>query len=74
MLTGSNVAALGELARSFPGIGFIASGGVSCIEDVKNLLDLKLDNLVGVITGKAIYENRLSVTEAVKLTQYGYTM
>ena len=45
----------------------IASGGVAELEDIKDLLDLKLENLIGVITGKAIYDGRLDLEEAIKL-------
>ncbi len=49
-----------EMGEKFPGLCVIASGGVSTMEDI-----LTLDNLgtYGVIVGKAIYENRISLTE-----------
>jgi len=45
----------------------IASGGVSGVEDLKNLLNLNQKNLFGVITGKAIYDGKLDLEEAIKL-------
>jgi phosphoribosylformimino-5-aminoimidazole carboxamide ribotide isomerase len=45
----------------------IASGGVSGISDIQNLLDLKQKNLSGVITGKAIYDGKLDLEEAIRL-------
>jgi len=42
----------------------IASGGVSGIDDIKKLKTL---NLYGVILGKALYENKISIEEAKKL-------
>ena len=50
-------------------INVIASGGVASLEDIKKLkkISIKNPNLVGVIVGKAIYENRLKVDYAVKL-------
>jgi phosphoribosylformimino-5-aminoimidazole carboxamide ribotide isomerase len=45
----------------------IASGGVSKIGDIQKLLDLKAQNLLGVITGKAIYEGTLNLKEAIDL-------
>ena len=41
-------------------VKLIASGGVTTIEDVEVLADIGCD---GVIIGKAIYENRISLKE-----------
>ena len=46
-------------------IPLIASGGVSSIEDLKNLAKLEPKGLVGAITGKAIYEGKLNLKEAI---------
>ena len=43
----------------------IASGGVSNIDDIK---DVKEKNAFGVILGKALYENKVSIEEAKKLS------
>jgi len=50
MLSGPNIEATGEMVESVT-IPVIASGGVSCLEDIKNLMKVK--KLWGVITGKA---------------------
>ncbi len=63
MLSGPNIEATREMVESVK-IPVIASGGVSCIEDIKNLVQIK--NLWGVITGKAIYSNALDLKEAIK--------
>ena len=42
----------------------IASGGISNIEDV---VKVKETNPFGVILGKALYENKISIEEAKKL-------
>ena len=63
MLSGPNIDAIREMVENVK-IPVIASGGVSCIEDIKNLLQIK--NLWGVITGKAIYSKALSLKEAIK--------
>jgi phosphoribosylformimino-5-aminoimidazole carboxamide ribotide isomerase len=49
-----------SIIKRFPGLYFIASGGVSSIADLE---DLKSVGCAGVIVGKAIYENRISITE-----------
>ena len=43
----------------------IASGGISNIQDV---MDVKEKNPFGVILGKALYENKISIMEAKKIT------
>jgi len=42
----------------------IASGGISNIKDVQNV---KLENAFGVILGKALYENKISIREAKQI-------
>jgi len=62
MLSGPNLEAVREMVESVK-IPVIASGGVSGIEDIKNLMKIK--NLWGVITGKAIYAGTLNLKEAL---------
>jgi phosphoribosylformimino-5-aminoimidazole carboxamide ribotide isomerase len=63
MLSGPNIEETKEMVESVR-IPVIASGGVSCIDDIKNLL--KIRNLWGVITGKAIYSDAMDLREAIK--------
>jgi phosphoribosylformimino-5-aminoimidazole carboxamide ribotide isomerase len=44
---------------------FIYSGGIASLDDLTGLRELRLVNLAGVISGKALYERRFSVGEAV---------
>lgn len=68
MLTGPNFAGLSEMLTAVK-INCIASGGIASLEDVQKLaaLSQKHKNLLGAITGKAIYEGKLDFKEAVKL-------
>lgn len=66
MLTGPDVEGLTESARR-AGAPVIASGGVSSLADVRALT--RVPNLGGIITGKAVYEGRFSVMEAVEALQ-----
>jgi len=66
MLSGPNIEATGEMVESVT-IPVVASGGVSCLEDIKNLMKVK--KLWGVITGKAIYSGALDLKEAMKITE-----
>jgi phosphoribosylformimino-5-aminoimidazole carboxamide ribotide isomerase len=43
---------------------FLYSGGISSLDDLRALKELRLLNLAGVISGKALYEGRFGVAEA----------
>jgi len=64
MLTGPNIETTKALVDSLT-IPVIASGGVSSIEDIKKLA--KIQNLWGVIVGKALYSGTIKLSEAIKL-------
>jgi phosphoribosylformimino-5-aminoimidazole carboxamide ribotide isomerase len=68
MLTGPNLPELKELL-TVTTIPVIASGGVSNLDDIKKLKQLEKDGLMGAITGKAIYEGKLDLKEALKAAQ-----
>ena len=63
MLTGPNVEATKSLTEN-TGLDIIASGGVSCMEDLRQLYEA---GIKGAIIGKALYENRIDLAQAVKL-------
>ena len=50
-------------------LNVIASGGVSSLDDLKKLKSLEKKNLIGVISGKAIYENKFSINEAIEILE-----
>jgi phosphoribosylformimino-5-aminoimidazole carboxamide ribotide isomerase len=60
MLTGPNLEALKEMASAVE-IPIIASGGVKSAADVAPLREI--EGIEGLITGKAIYENRATLKE-----------
>jgi phosphoribosylformimino-5-aminoimidazole carboxamide ribotide isomerase len=62
MLTGPDVDGLAKSAQ-LAGSPVIASGGVSSLEDIIALAEV--ENLGGIITGKAVYEGRFSVSQAL---------
>ncbi len=66
LLTGINVDATAELAGAVS-IPVIASGGLSDIRDIHALK--KHVNIEGVIAGRALYDGRLDVVEALALAQ-----
>lgn len=63
MLSGPNVEATRKLTEE-TGLDIIASGGVSCMKDLQ---DLHEAGIRGAIIGKALYENRIDLKEAVRL-------
>lgn len=73
MMGGINLHATKDLAESVS-VPIIASGGVTDIRDIKVLLEAgkKVSGgIIGVITGRAIYENTLDLQEAIALSR-GY--
>lgn len=62
MLTGPNVSATKKLSDA-TGLDVIASGGVSCMEDLEELSDA---GIYGAIIGKAYYEGKVDIKEAVR--------
>jgi phosphoribosylformimino-5-aminoimidazole carboxamide ribotide isomerase len=64
MLTGPNIEATKALAQALH-IPVIASGGVSTMKDIENLLAVRHAGVSGVITGKAIYGGSLDLNEAI---------
>ncbi|MEA3280822.1 MAG: 1-(5-phosphoribosyl)-5-[(5-phosphoribosylamino)methylideneamino]imidazole-4-carboxamide isomerase [Thermodesulfobacteriota bacterium] len=67
MQTGPNIVETRRLAEAVS-ISVIASGGVSTIEDIKNLLPLEEAGVIGVITGRALYSGTLNLKEAIKVS------
>lgn len=66
MLTGVNIEATVALAQALT-IPVIASGGVTNLDDVRRLVEVESEGVIGAITGRAIYEGTLNFTEAQAL-------
>jgi len=65
MLVGTDTAGLSAIADAAGDANVIASGGVGELEHLRALKQLELTNLEGVIAGKALYEKRFTLTEAL---------
>ena len=63
LMEGPDLDSLTEAAGATEG-ELIYSGGVGSLDDLRALAGLGLDNLGGVIVGRALYENRFTVAEA----------
>jgi len=66
-LKGPNIKGIKNLLKE-TGLKVIASGGISSLKDVQRLKLLEKKGLVGVIIGKALYEGRFTLAEALKLS------
>ena len=64
MLQGPATALYGSIMKSFPHCRLIASGGVSCIEDI---LQLDKAGVPAVVFGKAIYEGKINMNELAEM-------
>jgi phosphoribosylformimino-5-aminoimidazole carboxamide ribotide isomerase len=68
MQTGPNIEETRRLAQAIS-IPVVASGGVSTIKDIQNLLPLEASGVIGVITGKALYSGTLDFREALLISK-----
>ncbi len=65
MMTGPNVQGIKDVLKA-TNLEVIASGGISGIDDIKRLKMLEGDGLKGVIIGKALYEGRIDLAQAIE--------
>lgn len=68
MKTGPNVDATRALATAIQ-IPVIASGGISTISDVFELSTLSENGVMGMITGRALYDGSLDLVEAIRVAE-----
>lgn len=66
MQTGPNIEQTRRLAEAVA-IPVVASGGVSTLTDIENLIPLEAVGVTGVITGKALYSGSLDLKKALAL-------
>jgi len=65
MFTGPNLTALRELSSAVPEVKMIASGGIANIEHIQSLRTLG-ETVDGVIIGKALYDGKLKLADALR--------
>ena len=65
MLNGTNISAYEQL-NEIKGISIVASGGVTTLDEIKTLSDM---GVYGAILGKALYENKLSLADALTVVR-----
>jgi phosphoribosylformimino-5-aminoimidazole carboxamide ribotide isomerase len=66
MLEGPDLEEVANVAVAVPGT-FVYSGGIGALVDLADLAGLGAPSLVGAIVGKALYEKRFTVAEALAL-------
>jgi phosphoribosylformimino-5-aminoimidazole carboxamide ribotide isomerase len=62
LMEGPDLDSLRALSQSTEA-ALIYSGGIGSLDDLRALASLELENLDGVIVGRALYERRLTVAE-----------
>ncbi len=67
-LKGPNIERLKKILNVVK-VSVVASGGVSSLEDIKSLKSLGSKSLEGVIIGTALYEEKFSLEEAIKVSK-----
>ncbi|MBI2691901.1 MAG: 1-(5-phosphoribosyl)-5-[(5-phosphoribosylamino)methylideneamino]imidazole-4-carboxamide isomerase [Solirubrobacterales bacterium] len=65
MLVGTDLEGMRTISAAAGDANVIASGGVGELADLQKLVELDLPNLEGVIAGKALYERRFTLGEAM---------
>ena len=65
MLMGPNIEATKKIAQATQNVEIIASGGVSSLQDIRNLKVLGPLGVTGVIIGKALYTGDLQLEDAI---------
>lgn len=68
MLTGIDAEKYGEIARK-SGVNIIASGGIASLDDIRALKNFESDGVFGAIIGKALYEDKFDLAEAIKIAE-----
>lgn len=64
LLKGPNYKLYEKLSKKFKDINFIASGGISCIDDIIKLKEMKM---YAAVVGRAIYENKINLKELAEI-------
>lgn len=67
---GINLAQAQAVAQAVT-IPLVVSGGVETLKDIRAVKDLAPSGVIGVITGRALYEGTLDLAEAIQVAQGG---
>ncbi len=67
-LSGPNIEGISKMLAAI-NIPLIASGGISSLRDMRSLKKLEKNGLLGVIAGKALYEGKIDLVEAIEVAK-----
>jgi phosphoribosylformimino-5-aminoimidazole carboxamide ribotide isomerase len=65
-LTGPNLMAIRMFLYAAKGAPVIASGGITSLDDIVQLRDLETQGLQGIVIGKALYDHKITLGEAIQ--------
>ncbi len=65
LLGGPNIESTEKMALS-TGLEIIASGGVSSLENIRDLIKIESSGVTGAIIGKALYDGKITLKEALR--------
>lgn len=68
MLSGIDAEIFADMAKK-SGVNIIASGGISSLNDIRKLKKYEREGVVGAVIGKALYENRIDLAEAIEIAE-----
>lgn len=66
-LKGPNIRSIKAMLRQTR-MDIIASGGISSLEDIRKLKSIAKNGVTGIIIGKALYEGKFTLTQALKIS------
>jgi phosphoribosylformimino-5-aminoimidazole carboxamide ribotide isomerase len=64
MLEGPDLEEVRRIGEAIRG-RFLYSGGIASLDDLRALRELRLVNLAGIVSGKALYEHRFTIADGV---------
>jgi len=67
MMGGPNLESIANFASKVKA-SIIIAGGITTLKDIKNIINLKIKNISGIIIGKAPYTESIKLADAIKLT------
>jgi len=68
-LKGVNIEGIKRFIKKSGKVNLIISGGISSLDDVKKITNLKTQKIIGIIIGKALYDQKIKLEEAISLME-----